>query len=157
MAKLLILSIVACETSFEEIAELTKGCDIFKIGGTACTKHRDFTAEDILIDAYEAGWANVEKAEHLYDDGASMLYLDVLVPDEESSRVESWINENASAVSDDEWIEVGDEVDYNPPAGHIDNSFSGVVVGFKAPYIQIKDMNDDVFDSEVQYTAASVS
>jgi len=44
--------------------------------------------------------------------------------------------------------QIGDFVLATPKNGDFNNEFSGTVVGFKDQYIQVRDMEDNVFDCE---------
>ena len=86
------LELVACEFSVEDLLDLFGDTlNFYSISGTVNTKHRDYAAEDIMLSLQERGRCGNQRAEHLADDGASMLSLDITVPDSERERVERWI------------------------------------------------------------------
>lgn len=140
----LILSIVACETSLEEIRALIQGCQLGDIGGTANTKYRDYAAEDIL-EALHAEGFDVQRAAHLEDDGASMLEITMFVPDERKMDVKHFILRSEECEA--KWgVSVGDSVDVETKDGVLNIEFRGTVIGFKGVFAQVRDMDDDVFD-----------
>ena len=142
----LTLSIVACETSLEDIRALIQGCQLGDIGGTANTKYRDYAAEDIL-EALHAEGFDVQKAAHLEDDGASMLEITMFVPDERKEDVEKFIEAFDESDINAEWgVSVGDSVDVETKDGVLNIEFRGTVIGFKGVFAQVRDMDDDVFD-----------
>jgi len=108
--QLLTLAIVACETSADEVKEIISGCQIKTIGGTVNKKYRDYSGEDILEELHDSG-VNVQRAERLEDDGASMLNIEIFVPDEQRNRLDKWIidnhmnGESAGALQDYTWGE----------------------------------------------------
>lgn len=140
----LILSLVARETSSDAIKELLKGCQVGFLSGTVNTKYRDYDAEDILEELYEF---DVQKAERLDDDGASVIKITMFVPDSERERVETWLKDNEDTVAEREWgVAVGDSVDVDTMDGVLNIEFRGTVVGFKGRFAQVEDMDGDVFD-----------
>jgi hypothetical protein len=156
--QLLTLAIVACETSSAEVKEIISGCQVKTIGGTVNTKYRDYSGEDILEELSNSG-VSVQRAERLEDDGASMLNIEIFVPDEQKSRLDTWIidnhinGESAGALQDYLWgVEVGDSVDM--PAPRQDDSwsheFSGHVIGFREIFAQVEDGDHNVFDIEAE-------
>lgn len=154
----LTLSLVACETSAAEIRELISGCQLADIGGTANTKYRDYSGEDILEELHEGG-LDVQKAEHCGDDGASMLYVRMYVPDTERARVDKWIadtdanGEAQGALQEFEWsFSIGDTVEVPDPieGEDIHNfAFQGNVIGFRCGFAQVEDGDNNVFDVEI--------
>jgi len=153
--QLLTLAIVACETSADEVKEIISGCQIKTIGGTVNTKYRDYSGEDILEELHDSG-VNVQRAERLEDDGASMLNIEILVPDEQRNRLDKWIidnhmnGESAGALQEYTWgVKVGDTVDVETKDGVLNIEFRGNVIGFKDVYAQVRDMEGDVFDIEL--------
>jgi hypothetical protein len=151
MEKLLILSIIAGKTSFNSIEELIKGCDVFSMGGSDPVLNRNYYAETILNTVYANDLVQdgrLEKAQPFYADGVSMLYLKMLVPEKELTRVEKWIADDKSAITEYEWMEVGNEVNVETKDGVLNIEFPGRVIGFKSPYIQVEDLDGDVFDVE---------
>lgn len=154
--QLLTLAIVACETSADEVKEIISGCQLGDISGTANTKYRDYAGEDILQELSDSG-LDVQRAEHLEDDGASMLNITMFVPDEQKARLEKWISENDAngeaqgALQDYTWgVKVGDTVDVETKDGVLNIEFRGSVIGFKDVYAQVRDMEGDVFDVELE-------
>lgn len=145
--QLLTLAIVACETSAAEVKKIISGCQIKTIGGTVNTKYRDYSGEDILEELHDSG-VSVQRAERLEDDGASMLNIEILVPDEQRNRLDKWI---AGALQDYTWgVKVGDTVDVETKDGVLNIEFRGSVIGFKDVYAQVRDMEGDVFDVELE-------
>jgi hypothetical protein len=144
----LTLSIVGCETSSQEIRELILGNEVVELSGTVNTKYRDYSAEDILIELHDAGVQNVEKAEHLEDDGASMIYVKMFVTDEQAQRLSLWIEENKDeSLQDFTWgVSIGDRVDVDGNYDGLNIEFRGTAIGFKCPWVQMRDMDDDVLD-----------
>ena len=136
--------------------EIISGCQLGDISGTANTKYRDYSGEDILQELSDSG-LDVQRAEHLEDDGASMLNITMFVPDEQKARLEKWISENDAngeaqgALQDYTWgVEVGDTV-IMPEPEHDDcwkHEFSGTVIGFRGMFAQVEDGDNDVFDIE---------
>lgn len=145
----LILHIVACETSVGEIVDLISGCRLADISGTVNTKYRDYAADDILDILWNKGF-DVQRAKHLYDDGASMLCVQMAVPDSERERIEAWINENnGNSLSECIWgVSVGDSVDMPAPeeTDSWNYEFQGIVIDFRASFAQVEDQDGDVFD-----------
>lgn len=142
----LTLSLVACETSLDKIESLISGCQLGEISGTVNAKYRDFAAEDILEALHNKGF-KVQRAEHLHDDGASMLNLTLFVPDERKVHVEEFIADfNDSDITAEWGVSVGDAVDVETKDGVLNIEFRGTVVGFKDGLVQVRDMEDDVFD-----------
>lgn len=153
--QLLTLAIVACETSAAEVKEIISGCQVKTIGGTVNTKYRDYSGEDILEELHDSG-VSVQRAERLEDDGASMLNIEILAPDEQRTRLDKWIidnhmnGESAGALQEYTWgVKVGDIVDVETKDGVLNIEFRGGVIGFKDVYAQVKDMEGDVFDVEL--------
>jgi hypothetical protein len=154
--QLLTLAIVACETSAAEVKEIISGCQIKTIGGTVNTKYRDYSGEDVLEELHDSG-VSVQRAERLEDDGASMLNIEILVPDEQRTRLDKWIidnhmnGESSGALQDYTWgVKVGDTVDVETFDGVLNIEFRGRVIGFKDVYAQVEDMDGDVFDVELE-------
>lgn len=156
--QLLTLTLVACETSADEVKEIISGCQLGAIGGTVNTKHRDFSGEDILEELSQSG-INVQRAEHLEDDGPSVLDITMFVPDEQKLRLEKWIAENhingesIGALVDFSWgVKIGHWVvmpDPTPNDGW-NHSFQGNVIGFRGIFAQVEDGDNDVFDIEAE-------
>ena len=145
MAKqILTLSIVASETNTEAIQELIKDCEIASISGTVNTKYRDYSAENILEELYANG-IEVQKAEHCEDDGASMLEITMYVPDEQKIRIKALLLDFET--TEEDWgSSVEDQVYVETKDGVLDIEFSGRIIGFKGPFAQVVDMEDNVFD-----------
>lgn len=142
----LTLSICACETSVDDIRALIQGCQLGDIGGTVNTKFRDYDAEDIL-EALHAEGVDVQRAERLDDDGASMLEITMFVPDERKEDVQKFIAGFDEGEICFEWgVSVGDSVDVETKDGVLNIEFRGTVIGFKGVFAQVRDMDDDVFD-----------
>lgn len=153
--KHLLLSIIACETSIEEIRELIADCQVCKISGTVNTKYQDYAAETILEEL--SSDFNVIRAERLEDDGASMLEVQIFVPDEQKNRLEKWIAENhmngesPGALQDFSWgVEIGDSVEMPDPTPNDswNHSFQGNVIGFRHNLVEVEDGDGDVFGIE---------
>lgn len=143
----LILSIVACETSTADILELIMGCQLADISGTANTKYRDYAAEDILEELHGMGY-DVQKAEHLEDDGASMLEITMFVPDEMKGVVEQFIKRYDESDITATWgVSIGDDVIVPDPTEHDMWNFShqGNVIGFHASYAEVEDGDNNVW------------
>lgn len=145
----LTLSIVACETSLDDIKSLISGCQLGDIGGTVNTKYRDYDAEDVL-EALHAEGISVQRARHLYDDGASMLEILMYVPDSERARVDAWLDDCEALASMDWGVSIGDTVDMPEPTDtdSWNFAFSGNVIGFRCGFAQVEDGDGDVFDIE---------
>lgn len=153
--KHLLLSIVACEISVEEIRELIAGCQVCKISGTVNTKYQDYSAENILEEL--SSDFNVIRAERLEDDGVSMLEVQIFVPDELKYRFEKWIDENhmngeyCGALQTFSWgVEIGDSVKIPDPTpkDSWNHSFQGNVIGFRHNLVEVEDGDGDVFGIE---------
>lgn len=154
--QLLTLSIVACETSADEVQEIISGCQVKTISGTVNTKYRDYSGEDILEELHDLG-VSVQRAERLEDDSASMLNIEIFVPDEQRNRLDKWIvdnhinGESAGTLQDYTWgVKVGDTVDVETIDDVLNIEFRGYIIGFKDVYAQVEDMEGDVFDVELQ-------
>lgn len=144
----LTLNIVASETTYTEIRDLILGNEVVEIGGSVNTKYQDYTAEEILLELTDASIPNIKRAERLEDDGASMIYLKMFVPDEQAQRLSLWIEENdGDALTEFDWgFEIGDEVDVKGNYDGLNIEFRGTAIGFKCPWVQVRDMDDDVLD-----------
>lgn len=152
----LSLALVACETSAEEIKRLAFGCHVCSVRATANTKYRDYAGEDILEELKDSGFT-VQRAEHLEDDGASMVYVDLFVVDKEMNRIEKWLADNdasgisSGALQEFTWgVELGENVEMPDPKGDDawNHAFSGNVIGYREIYAQVEDGDGDVFDIE---------
>lgn len=153
----LLLSIIASETSTAEVLSIINGCQVTSISGTVNTKYRDYAGEDILLELNDVPGIPIKRAEHSYDDGASMITISMIVPESERSRMNDWImnnhvdSESAGALQDYTWgVKVGDSVDVETIDGVLNIEFRGSVIGFKDVYAQVEDMNGDVFDVELE-------
>lgn len=153
--QLLTLTIIASETSADEVKEIISGCQLGDISGTVNTKHRDFSAEDILEELSQSG-IHVQRAEHLEDDGASVLNITMFVPDEQKAHLEKWIAENhmngesIGALVDFSWgVKVGDKAEFHDTFGW-KHSFSANVIGFRQQYVQVED-DGGIFDIELKH------
>ncbi len=146
--QLVSISVVACETNTNEIRNLIENCTVRKISGTVNTKYRDYSAEDILLNLYEENINNVQRAEQLNDDGASMLDIELIVPNNQKEKIQQFIHQTDA---DAQWlVQIGDRVDVETKDGILNIEFTGNVIGFKDNFIQVEDMDGDVFDVELE-------
>lgn len=150
----IFICMVASETSAQEILELTKGCQILLLNGTANTKYRDYAAEDIIEELQKSG-VDAGRAMHIADDSPSVINIHMIVPESEKSRLYLWSKDadNSTLIDNFELgFEVGDDVSVPDPSDTFGDSwnyaFTGTLIGFKGIYAQVQDTEENVYDIE---------
>lgn len=153
----IFVCMIASETSAKEILELIEGCQILFINGTANTKYRDYSAEDIIDELRASGVKEVGRAMHLEDDSPSVININMIVPESEKSRLELWSKDadNETVICGFELgADIGDDVNVPSPSESFmdswNNEFTGTLVGFRGTYAQVRDAEDNVYDIEPQ-------